>query len=178
MGLPLHPYSSPCDFKQPGLSRCCSSLVWQGRDLLTWLSPKSPATDPAVAEPGPHTGPRDLIFWKQSPYRLFFQCPLYFLVSNLHKRWGTVGWSLCSSVDWVGVSPTCRGKRTLLPPILLPSCKIFDSWLFGEEVCRDIQTLTQNCSGLPRETFLKGELRYAGKGSPMHSCPVNNEKGL
>ena len=36
--LPLHPYSPPCDFKQPGLSQCCSSLVWHGRELLTWLS--------------------------------------------------------------------------------------------------------------------------------------------
>ena len=41
--LPLHPYSSPCDFKQPGLSQCCSSLVWQGREPLTRFSPKSPA---------------------------------------------------------------------------------------------------------------------------------------
>ena len=42
VGLPLYPYSPPCDLKQPGLSWCCSSLVWQGRELLTWLSPKSP----------------------------------------------------------------------------------------------------------------------------------------
>ena len=49
--LPLHPYSPPCDFKQPGLSRCCSNLVWQGRELLTWLSPKSSAADPAGAGP-------------------------------------------------------------------------------------------------------------------------------
>ena len=35
-----HPYSPPCNFKQPGLSGCCSSLVWQGRErLLTRLSP-------------------------------------------------------------------------------------------------------------------------------------------
>ena len=32
-----------CDFKQPGVSRCYSSLVWQGRELLTRLSPRSPA---------------------------------------------------------------------------------------------------------------------------------------
>ena len=42
-GLPLRPYSPPCDFKQPGLSGCCSSLVWQGRGPLTRLSPRSPA---------------------------------------------------------------------------------------------------------------------------------------
>ena len=71
--------------------------------------------------PGPCTGPRDLFVLKQSPYRLFFQCPLYFLVSYLHKRWGAVGCSLCSSVDWLGVLPVCRGKWTLLPPISPPS---------------------------------------------------------
>ena len=27
MCLPLRPYSPPCNFKQPGLCRCCSSLV-------------------------------------------------------------------------------------------------------------------------------------------------------
>ena len=42
LGLPIHPYSPPCDFKQPGLSWCCSSLVWQERKLLTRLSPRSP----------------------------------------------------------------------------------------------------------------------------------------
>ena len=66
-------------------------------------------------------GPRDLFVLKQSPYRLFFQCPLYFLVSYLQKCWGAVGCSLCSSVDWVGVSLVWRGKWTPLPPILWPS---------------------------------------------------------
>ena len=42
VGLPLRPYSHPCDFKQPGLSQCSSSLVWQGREPLTWLFPRSP----------------------------------------------------------------------------------------------------------------------------------------
>ena len=49
VGLPLHPYSPPCDFKQPGLSQRCSSLVWQGRVLLTGLSPRSPAAGPVGA---------------------------------------------------------------------------------------------------------------------------------
>ena len=59
---------------------------------------------------GPWAGPRDLFVLKQFPYRLFFQCPLNFLVSFLHKCWGTIGCSLCSSVDWLGVPPLCRGK--------------------------------------------------------------------
>ena len=28
VSLPLCPYSPPCDFKHPGLSWCCSGLVW------------------------------------------------------------------------------------------------------------------------------------------------------
>ena len=73
------------------------------------------------SHPGPHAGSRSLIVLKQSPYCLVFQCPLHFLVSCLHICWGTVGCSLCSSVDRLGVSPVCRGKWTLLPPILPPS---------------------------------------------------------
>ena len=46
VGLPLLPYSPPCDLKQPGLSWCCSSLVWQGREPLAQLSPRSPAAGP------------------------------------------------------------------------------------------------------------------------------------
>ena len=65
MGLPLHPYSPPCDFKQPDLSWCCSSLVWQGREPLTWLSPWSPVAGRAGAGLG-----------LQSPWSLsWFQGP-------------------------------------------------------------------------------------------------------
>ena len=49
LGLPFYPYSPPCDFRQPGLSQCCSGLVWQGRGPLTHLSPRSPAAGPAGA---------------------------------------------------------------------------------------------------------------------------------
>ena len=70
--------------------------------------------------PGPCAGPRDLIVLKHFPYHLTFQCPLQFLVSNLHICWDTVGCSLCSSDDWLGVSLVHRGKWTLFPPTLLP----------------------------------------------------------
>ena len=126
LGFPLHPYSPPCDFRQPGLSQCCSGLVWQGREALTQLSPRSHAAGPhrrawGCSCPSPRIGPRDLFVLKQSPYFLFSQCPLYFLVSYLHKRWAAFGCSLCFSVEWVGVSPRCRGKLTPLLPISLPS---------------------------------------------------------
>ena len=55
------------------------------------------------------------------PTCLIFQCPLQLLVCNLHICWGTVGCSLCSSVDRLDVSPMCRGKWTPLPPIWPPS---------------------------------------------------------
>ena len=48
----LLPYSPLCDLKQPGLSQCCSSLVWQGRESLTRLSPRSPGAGPAGRGPG------------------------------------------------------------------------------------------------------------------------------
>ena len=40
------------DFRQPGLSQCCSGLVWQQMGPLTWLSPRSPAAGPARGWPG------------------------------------------------------------------------------------------------------------------------------
>ena len=61
--------------------------------------------------------PGTLLSWSSPLTICFFQCPLCFLVSYLHKRWGTVVCSLCFSVDWLGDSPVCRGKSTLLPPI-------------------------------------------------------------
>ena len=69
VGLPLHSYSrAPRDLKQPGLSQCCSNLVWKGRGPLTWFSPSSPAAGPAGAWPGatvtlvPLLVPRTLLF--------------------------------------------------------------------------------------------------------------------
>ena len=126
-------YSPPCDLKQPGLSRCCSSPVWQGRESLNWLSPRVPwqawwAQAWGCSRPVPRAGPRDLSVLKQSPYHLFFQCPQYFLVSYLHRRWGAVRCSLCSSIDRLGVLPVYRGKWTLLQPISLPS--FLSRWLY------------------------------------------------
>ena len=127
VGLSLHPYSPPCHFKQPGVSPCCSSLVWQGREPLTGSLPGvlrqgwQQAPGLGLQLPWSRAGPRDLIVLKQSLYCHFFQCPLYFLVSYLHICRGIVGCSLCSSVDRLGVSPMCRGKWTPLPPISPPS---------------------------------------------------------
>ena len=70
-----------------------------------------------------HPGPRDLIVLKHSPYHLILQCPLQFLVSYLPICWDTTGCSLCSPEDRLGVSPVCRGKWNVFPPILPPSSK-------------------------------------------------------
>ena len=40
------------NFKLPGPSWCCSNLVWQVREPLTWLSPKNPVADLAITGPG------------------------------------------------------------------------------------------------------------------------------
>ena len=52
VGLPLHPYSPPCDFKQPGLCQCCSNRVSQGKEPLTRVFPRSPVAGLVGAKPG------------------------------------------------------------------------------------------------------------------------------
>ena len=43
--VPTSSLLPPCDFKKRGLFPCCSNLVWQGREPLTWLSSKNLAAD-------------------------------------------------------------------------------------------------------------------------------------
>ena len=50
-----------------------------------------------------------------------FQCPLQFLASKRHISWDTVGHSLCSSEDQLGVPAGYRENWALLPPTLPPS---------------------------------------------------------
>ena len=63
--------------------------------------------------------PGTFLSWS-NPLTVCFFSILYTFWS-LHKCWGAVGCSLCSSVDWLGVLPRCGGKWTQLPPISLPS---------------------------------------------------------
>ena len=82
LGFPLRPYSPPCDFRQPGLSQCCSGLVWQQRGPLTRLSPRSPAAGPTQAGLGmqPPWSPR----WSQGPFCLkAIPLPSVFSVSSV-----------------------------------------------------------------------------------------------
>ena len=82
MHLPLRPYSPPCDFKQPGLSRCCSDLVWSGRGPLTRLSPRSPVAGLAGVGLGMQLpwSPR----WSQGPFcPEAIPLPSVFLVSSV-----------------------------------------------------------------------------------------------
>ena len=108
---------------------CHSNLVWQGREPLS--QPKNPVEDVVghrawgCSHPGPRACPRDLIVLKNYPYHLIFPCPLQFLVSTLHICWGTIGCLVCSSVDWLGVSPMWRGKWTLFSPISPPSSQAY-----------------------------------------------------
>ena len=78
--------------------------------------------------PGPRAGPKGLIVLKHSLYCLIFQCPLQFLVSNLHICWNSIGCLLCSSEDRLGVSTMHSGEWTLLPPISLPSSPRSNFW--------------------------------------------------
>ena len=82
LGFPLRPYFPPCDFSKPGLSECCSGLVWQWRELLTWLSPRSPAAGPARVGLGLQL-PWSL-HWSQGPFCLeAIPLPSVFLVSSV-----------------------------------------------------------------------------------------------
>ena len=92
------------------VSRCCSSLVRQGMELLTQLSPRSPTPGLGLQLPWSPGLSQGLFVLKQSPYCLFFQCPLYLLVSYLHQRWGTVSCSLCSSVIGQVFHPRAGGS--------------------------------------------------------------------
>ena len=65
-GFTTSSLSPPCNFKQPGLSQCCSSLVWQGWEPLTWLSPRSPVAGPSGAGLGLQL-PWSLS-WSQGPF--------------------------------------------------------------------------------------------------------------
>ena len=98
----IPPIQAPWSKQVPGLSHSPA-----------WLSPKNLAADPAAlaggfSHPVPLAGPRDVIVLKHSSYHLIFQCPLQFLVSDLHICWNTIGCSLCSS-DQLGVSLVPRG---------------------------------------------------------------------
>ena len=67
--------------------------------------------------------------WSQGPYfpealslPFDFSMSYTVLASNLHICWDTVGCSLCSSEDQLGVPLLHRGKWTPLPSMLPPSC--------------------------------------------------------
>ena len=116
---------TPIDFKHPGQSWWCSNLrVGQWREPLTWLSPNNPAVG-TVAGPGAAALIPALVPGTLSSEAISlpsdFSMSSTILASNLHICWDTVGCSLCSSEDGLGVPPVPRGKWTLLPHIMLPS---------------------------------------------------------
>ena len=99
--LPLRPYSPPATSSiQVPVVLLKPCLAGEGAVDLA-LSQESCSRPGGhwtwgCSHPAPHTGPRDLIVLKHSPYRLIFQCLIQFLVSNLHICWDIVGCSLCS----------------------------------------------------------------------------------
>ena len=124
--LPLHVchfiFISPSDFKHPGQSWCHSILpVRQGRELLIWLSSKTPASGPAGARPGAAAAPVPGVVLGTLPSQsilltICFSVSSTILASKLHISWDSIGFSHCSSEDHLCVPSVHRGKWTLLPP--------------------------------------------------------------
>ena len=116
------------DFKHPGPS-CCQAalpaLVGEGAGALTLL-PVSCGRQWTMGHSGLVSLRRS-----QGPYPpstnsslSVFQCPLQFLTYKLHTRWDSVGCSLCSSEDQLGVPAGHRENWALLPLTSLPSSKV------------------------------------------------------
>ena len=117
----------PSDFKHPGPSWCHSILpVWQGRELLIWLSSKNPMAVPTSMGPRAAVALVPVLVPGTLPSQsnlltVCFSMSSTILASNIYICWDSIGRSLCSSEDCLGVTPVHRGEKTLLPPTLLPS---------------------------------------------------------
>ena len=112
----------PRDFQNPGPSWCWAALlalVGEGAGDLT-LFPISSERCWARGHRG--ADPRELTIPTQSPHHLFFNVLLLFLASKLHISWDSLGCSLCSSEDRLGVPAGHRENQALLLPTSPPSC--------------------------------------------------------
>ena len=119
----------PSDFQHPGPSWCQAALpalVGEGAGDLTLL-PVSCGRRPAGGPQQPWSLRRS-----QGPYRpssitslSVFQCPLQFWASKHLISWDSVGCSLCSSEDHLGVPAGHRERWALLLSNLPQSSKLF-----------------------------------------------------
>ena len=99
----------------PGL--VLASLLWEERELLLiWLSSKAPAAAMVLAQVS-GTFPLTYVISLVS----VFKSPLQSLASKLHISWDSVGCSLCSLADQLGVPVGCMSKWVQLLPTLPPS---------------------------------------------------------
>ena len=85
----------PSDFKHPGPSWCCSNLVWQRREPLTWLSSKNSVAG-CVAALVPMLVPGTLLSQSYLLTVWSFSV-LYSFGLQPHKCWDNIGCSVCSS---------------------------------------------------------------------------------
>ena len=111
----------PRDFKHPG-SSCLAGEVAFDLALIQASGDRHPQVlGQGLQEPW-------FLCWSQGPYHSkaislpsFFQCSPTILASNLHICWDSIGCSICSLEDWLGVPPVLRRKGALLPSTSLPS---------------------------------------------------------
>ena len=94
------------------------------------------------------------------------------LASNLHVSWDTIGCSLCSSEDQLGVPAVCRGSCALLPPTLLPysnlPLQVFTARVF-EALFSLIETL--GCTVCLTSQLFLPAYPYSNVGNPIHQPP-------
>ena len=121
-GFPLGLYSpQQLQASSPWCQAAISALIGEGADDLTLLPIScGRCRVGGHSSLGPCTDTRDLTVPAQSPHCLFFQCPLQ-LASKLHISWDSVGCSLHSSEDQLGVPAGHRENWDQLPSTLPPS---------------------------------------------------------
>ena len=119
----------------------------------------------------------------QGPYRpsalsslSVFHCPLQFFALRLHISWDSVGCSLCSPEDRLGVP---AGHKEKLPPTSLPSCftlifySLISSAVFQEMLgARSLKQTNKQTNKRPgvgetQKTFLKGYMFFTPGEGPL-----------
>ena len=117
------PYSSPTSSLFPSATSSIqvhpgatlSSLFGRGKSCWFGSPPKILQQVPTSTGPEaavalvPALVPGTLLY-QSNLFTVYFSMSSTILAFNLHICWDSIGCSLCSSEDWLGVPPVCRGS--------------------------------------------------------------------